>query len=184
VSDPADQGNDQDKVSPELFGLFAEDKVIVDRLLDSVRRLIKRDGTTPEQVFHLAKLLHALQRLPLPTEGVAIELSLGMNHENGERDSQGVNLGETSLSLSTTRYVIICPSIGGDSECEDVFQVEVGGFRNVVDSMAVDEWLDAFDRRVTADQELEISDNSDSSGIDWGAESGEAYWDRLDSEYT
>ncbi len=89
VNDPADENDDQNQDAQELFGLFAEDKLVVERLSDSVGRLLKRDGTTPEQVFHLAKLLHALRRLPLPTEGVAIDLSLGINHANGEMDCQG-----------------------------------------------------------------------------------------------
>jgi hypothetical protein len=186
MSDNFDSGTEPGKNTPKLFGLFGEDSLVVDRLRASVRTLIKRAQTTPEQIFNLAKLLYALERLPLPTEGIGIELSLSMHHANGERTCQEITLDGSSFRLSTGAWIIIEPSIGGDSEGETVFEVEIGGFREVAEPapMVVMDWLDAFDQRVgDLDQKLQISDSADSSCIDWDAESGEAYWDNLDSDY-
>jgi hypothetical protein len=187
MSKDADNGPDHGDDVLELFGLFAEDKLIVEQLSNSVRRLLKRDGTTPEQTFHLAKLLHGFERLALATKGICIELSLGIRHENDEVKCQEITLDDSSFRLSTGAWIIVDPSIGGDSQDENVFEVQVGGFREMAKPapMVVMDWLDAFDGRASgADQELRVSDSADSSEIDWEAESGKTHWDNPASDYT
>lgn len=185
--DDRDNGDNEAADEPELFGLFGEDSLVVERLIKSVQALIKRNGTTPEQIFHLAKLLHALKRLPLRTGGIGIELSLGIRHANDEVSCQEINLDDQSFRLSNCAWIIVDPAAGGDARSETIFEVEYDGFREVAEPnpMVVMDWLDAFDQRIgEADQELQIHDSEDSSQIDWDAESGEDYWDRLKSEYT
>ena len=185
MSEDAENGTDDREDRPELFGLFTEDSLIVERLIKSVQVLIKRQGTTPEQIFHLAKLLHALKRLPLPTDGICIEMSVGIRHQNNESSSQDILLGNREFRLSNSAYIIIDPRIGGDSEGHTIFDAEVGGYREAAEPypMTVMDWLDVFDQRIEADETLDILDFGDSAGIDWHAETGEKYWEGLDSEY-
>lgn len=185
MSEDVENDTGHTQAGPEWFGLFAEDSLIVERLIKSVQALIKRNGTTAEQIFHLAKLLHALRRLPLPTDGICIELSVGIRHENNERSSQDILLDSQEFRLSNHAYIIIDPKVGGDSEGRTIFEAQVGGFREAEEPhpMAVMDWLDNLDQRIEADETLDISDSEDSAGIDWDAETGEKYWEGLDSEY-
>jgi hypothetical protein len=180
-AEPSERGD-----SPPIFGMFCEDKIIADRLLASVRSLIRREGVTAEQIYHLAKLLFAFGRLPLATQGIGIEVSLCTHHANGERSCQDIFVDGTSFRLGNSRYIIIDPSVGGDSEGETIYEVEVGGFRDMAgpSPMVVMDWLDAFDQRIREPHEkLEICDVEDSSALDWDGEHGQDYWDGLRSDY-
>jgi len=186
VREDADNVTDDTKEAPELFGLFAEDSFIVERLIKSVQTLIKRDSTTPEQIFLLAKLLHALTRLPLPTDGIGIELSLGIRHANDEMSCQEINLDAHSFRLSNFASIIVAPTVGGDAQSETIFETEVAGFRETAEPrpMAVMGWLNAFDRHIgETDQELQIADSENSSNIDCEAETNESHWNDLESNY-
>lgn len=57
----------EDNIYDGLFGLVLNDKPVIDRLIDCVRKVIARPDVTAQQIHDLALLLFALQRLPALT---------------------------------------------------------------------------------------------------------------------
>ncbi len=166
----------------DLLGFFAEDHHFIKELAKAVRDLIGRPATTPEQIHHLAKLLFALERLPRRTPRLCIELTLGQRHANNESDHLRLTLDDTRFCLGKDRYIIIDPSVGGDSAGETIFEVE-GQSRELVGPTALMDWVEAFCGRVVdSENELEISD-ADGSEFDWEAGRADADWDDLKSDY-
>ena len=168
---------------PDLLGFFAEDHRFIKELAKAVRDLIGRPTTTPEQMHHLARLLFALNRLPRPTSGLCIELTLGQRHENDESDHLCLTLDDSRFCLAKVLYIVIDPSVGGDTAAETIFEVE-GQSRELVEPSALMGWVEAFRGRIEDPvNELEISDAAESSEFDWEAESSDADWDNLESDY-
>lgn len=179
-----DDQEPEDEDNLDLFGFFVEDRHFLQDLKKAVRKLIRRSTTTPEQIYHLAKLLLALDRFPRPTPGMVLELSLGITHANGEKTYQDLNLDETSFRVGNGAWIIIDPAAGGDSSCDTILEVEVGGYRELMHPTAFAEWVEAFSARVDdPKQSLDISDSEAGSEIDWDAERDDADWGRLDSDY-
>jgi hypothetical protein len=167
----------------ELLGFFAEDRHFIKELASAVRDLIGRPATTPGQIHHLAKLLFALNRLPRPTSGLCLELSLGDSHENGESNHLHLTLDDTTFQLDKTLYIIVDPAVGGDSSSEIYFAVE-GRAREITHMTALMDWVEEFRSRVAdSESELEISDAADRSAFNWEAESSDADWDKAESDY-
>ena len=168
----------------ELLGFCTEDRHFLLELQKVVRALISRKTTTAEQIYHLAKLLFALERFPRPTRGIALEFTLGRRHKNGESDHLVLTLDATSFQLETSTWIIPDPAVGGDSAGETVFAVETGGYREILHPTALMDWVEDLRQRAEdPQQELEISDSEDSSEIDWETEASDADWENLESDY-
>lgn len=169
---------------PERFGFFTEDRDNVLALRAMVRQLTLRQTTTPEQLYHLAKVLHALDRLPCPTPEVALELTLNYSFENGGRTYQDLYLDGTTFRVSQGEYVVIEPSIGGDHESKTVFEVELDGLRTQVYPDAFTDWVEQFRHRVNDLEEvLGISDSMDDSALDWNGAKSDSDWGELESDF-
>ena len=163
----------------DLFPLFETDRGLVDSLVKMVRKLIHRGDITPEQIHHLAVLLFGLERLPLATPGVGIELSLSDRTEN-DMNYQSISLDESSLSLSTGGSVYT-PGAGSDTFGEDLLLAEVSGYRRN-GSMSFREWIVDFKSRIESD-EVTLSLNSGECDVDWSQEPDEAAWERAAKQY-
>ncbi len=168
----------------DLLGFYMEDRHFLKELRKDVQKLIEREDTTQEQIHHLAKLLLAIDRFPRPTKGVALEMSVGVEHANGEKSFQDLYLDDHSFRVGNGAWVIVDESIGGDSTGETILEVEVGGNRELLHPTAFADWVDAFGDRVKdSNQRLEISDLGDGSEIDWDVEGDESDWEKLGSDY-
>ena len=173
----------EENEQPELLGFFAEDGHFIQALAGAVRHLIARPATTPEQIYHLAKLLFALNRLPRATSGFCIELALGQRHENGESNHLCLTIDNTLFRLEKTCYIILDAAVGGDTTAEVLFEVE-GQSRDIIEPTALMDWVEEFSRRVAApEHDLEISDAEDTSEIDWEAKANDEDWGTLESDY-
>ena len=172
-----------DTAPPDLLGFYMEDHHFLMELASAVRDLMGRPATTPEQIHHLAKLLFALNRLPRRTSGLCIELTLGQRHENGESNHLALTLDDSQFRLEKNLYVILDPAVGGDSSGETVFEVD-GQSREQVEPTALMDWVEEFRGRIEdSENRLEISDAAASSKFNWEAESCDADWDKLESDY-
>jgi hypothetical protein len=172
-----------DNNDSDILGFFAEDRYFIKQLAKAVRDLVGRPATTPEQMHHLAKLLFALNRLPRRTSGLSIELTIGQRHKNGEGDHLRLTLDDSCLSLARDVYVIIDPSVGGDSAGETVFEVEEQS-RELVEPTELMDWVEAFRARVAdSGNELGISDAGNGLPFEWGTEGRDEDWEHLDSDY-
>jgi hypothetical protein len=174
-----------DDDAPDLFALYREDKFIVDKLIEIVNVTIGRPDATPEHIYHAGKLLLALIRLPRPTPGMHIVLSVGERTPNGESSHFILELSGERFGLETSEYVIFDPSVGGDAIGNTCFESEVGGYRDSCDRDVLADYLAAFKSRMLDDtQTVSIEDIEDASNLDWSIDFDEdEYWRMLDSEY-
>jgi len=117
----------------------------------------------------LAKLVYAIDRLPMSTVGVAIEASICISHERGN-SWMGIQHYGDSLSLYSggTLYEIQGP----ESEINDILRVEIGceNNRNDDDPMDVmvelEDWVRDWSESVI-DSEFAFKIHDDSSDINW-----------------
>jgi hypothetical protein len=179
-----DEIQEEEDPSEELLGFYMEDRHYLRELRSAVQKLIEREDTTPQQIHHLAKLLLAIDGFPRPTKGVALEMSLGIEHANGEKSYQDLYVDDRSFRVGNGAWLIVDESIGGDSTSETILEVEVGGYRDLLHPTAFADWVEGFSARVAdAEQQLEISDNGDGSEVDWNAKAEESDWEKLGSDY-
>jgi len=178
-SDDADEGKG---LAVERFGFLREDRHHIQELIAGVRRALKRKSVTPQQICGLGKLLHGLQRLPLPTPGINISVTIGSR--TGENlFYQSVELSESSFELSSggAEYT---PGVGSDSHTSFSFLVEVGGFRDNCMFTEIEDWISGFIKSLCdEDQALKVDDEDEGLALDWHEEAVEDDWDQLDSEH-
>ena len=177
----ADIEADKDSQSPELFGFYREDKVLIERLIASVKELLKRPDMAPSDINGVAKLLLALQRFPQPTEGIDIDLGLKYHHKE-HMVCYNFHIAADLFEVLTTEW--IPGPAGGDSCVRTHFEVELDSYREV-DHMATEAWLESFEASVDSEIiEVEILDYGDDSSIDWDDESAldEDLWSGLRSD--
>jgi len=182
---PADEAQDDESEQPEGGGHFAfqmEDRDLVEQLIAAVRLLFHRKRLIPAHAHRVAVVLLALDRLPLPTEGVDISLSLS-RRVSEELSYQTLHISEDSFRLDAGGSVY-SPEVGSDSYGDDLFEVEVGGGRTDPDWMAIADWLDQFRGRAEDEEsELDFEWNGDESQIDWeSGEPTEQRWDMLNND--
>jgi hypothetical protein len=173
----------EDDTKDAFLGFLVEDRHPLLVFKEAVRKLVGRTTSTPEQIYHLAKLLLALDRFPRPTTGFTLELSLGQDDANGEMSCQELHMNESSFRVGRVAWIIIDPSMGGDSKSDNVLEVEVGGYRELLHPTAFSDWAEEFALRVDdPNQTLEISDLESESEIDWDAERDDSDWEKLGSD--
>lgn len=149
----------------ERFGFLQEDCQIIQKLIAGVRRALKRKSITPQQICGLGKLLHGLERLPRPTSGIGISVTIGSRGPE-HFFHQSIDLYESSFEFSSggSEYT---PGVGSDSYTSFSFNVEVGGFRDETEVMEVDEWMSGFIQSLCDEgQAFEIDDQEEGLVLD------------------
>lgn len=175
-----DWESEEDEIYAGIFGLVLNDIPVIQRLIGCVRKVIARRDVTALQIHDLAGLLWGLERLPAPTSGLDVSLSIGRHYENGESRFSGMALSHHSFRLETESYIIIDPSAGGDSMAATIFEAEVGGYRSMENPFAVGGWLDDFEEACgEMDKEIDVT-NYGEVEIDWSEEPNPELWERLD----
>ena len=163
----------------EVFGFLQEDHHHIQGLIAGTRRALTRKSITLTQICGLGKLLHGLQRLPLPTPGIDICVSIRGETDFGS-SYQSVRLAESSFELLSggAEY----GPAGSDSYTGFSFLVEVGGFRDDRMLVEVEDWISGFVGSICdEEQEFEVDDQGEA--LEWHEELVEDYWEKLDSEY-
>jgi hypothetical protein len=85
-------------VAVERFGFLQEDRQMIQDLIAGVRRTLKRKSITPQQICGLGKLLHGLERLPRPTSGIDITVTIGSTTPD-DSNCQSIGLSESSFEF-------------------------------------------------------------------------------------
>jgi hypothetical protein len=166
-------------ITEDLFPLFESDRGLIEALMRLVRKLIHRADTTPQQIHDLAILLFGLERLPMATPGVGIELSLSNRTDNDMR-YQSITLDGTCFSVSFGGSVYT-PGAGSDTFSEDVLDAEVGGYRRN-GTISTRAWTIEFEGRIQ-NSELDISPIDEDCDVDWNLEIDESAWERAAKKY-
>ncbi len=160
-----------------LFGFDPTEACIVTEMVQVVRSLLTREDVTPEQIYHLAKVLFALERLPLPTPGVDVGFTLGYKH-GGESFGQSLTVSESAFVLGTGAYIL--GEAGGDTCSEITFEVHLGSCSYFENWFALSGWAESI-KEMAADggADLDVWSLGDDEKIDWDDEPDEEAWDLL-----
>lgn len=143
IEQPHGENEEEDEHTDEveLFGFLQEDHHHIQQLITGVRRALKSQSITPQQICGLGKLLHGLQRLPLSTPRVDICVSI-QNEGPGGLSYQSVQLTESTFELLSggTEY----GPAGSDGYTGFSLLVEVGGFRDDRMFVEIEDWISGF----------------------------------------
>ena len=180
--DAASTDNEEGKnLSIELFAFLLEDSYVIEELLGGIRKVLKRKSLTPRQIVGLGKLLHGLKRLPLPTSGIDVTVSI-------EHRSSDGNLFYRSLRLSDDSFEAMSggadytPDVGSDSYTGFSFLVEPGGYRDETSITELEDWITSFIASLCDEEEaFEVEDACEDSAVDWEEVQVDKYWDQLES---
>lgn len=180
---PNDENPGEDTTSNievKRFGFLIEDCAAIETLIAGVRKALKRKSITPRQICGLGKLLLGLERLPRPTSGIDITVSIGARTPN-HFSCQSVSLSDSSFDIESggSEYT---PDVGSDSYTSFSFNVEVGGFRDDTAAEEVYNWVSDFIESLCDEsQDIEVEDQTDESMLDWDEKTPEDDWDRLEN---
>ncbi len=180
----AEEWDDNEKLTEqetklELFPFRLEEKAIVDETIALVREVLRHPSLTPRDLHLAAKVLLALMRLPRPTPGIAIDMTISYRFNN-ELSYRGIFISEESFRLQSGGS-IYTPGVGSDSYSADDIEMEIGGFRSNVDFFLVSGWLESCRELLNMSAEVSFEDLGDDD-VDWDVEDSEDYWDKLNEE--
>ena len=171
---------DEEYDRSDLFGFAREEWCIVDSLITSTRRMLGRSDVEPKDVRHLAALLLGLLRLPLPTEGLHVHVSLEY-HYGGSMTGMSLELETGALRLSDVTWEDY--GAGGESWSGVMYEVETGGYQYAPYPYGVPAWLEAFQDRASDRSYHVVVDSHSDAELDWDAvPCGDEAWELLERE--
>ena len=182
MPDSTDEGDGPSCEPPQLYSFKIEEQGLIEGLMKALRSLLKRPGMTARHVYYTSLMLHALERMPLVTQGLWITLSLVNRESSGNWGCQDLTIDEEAVRFRTAES-LYDPRTGSDNQRLDNEEIGVG-WRNVsADLPDLEDWVAWFHRRAK-DPAIEVSFDDADSAIDWDDETdGRALWDTLDSDY-
>lgn len=164
----------------EILSFLMEHSEIVERLVSSVRSMLERPELSPRQISQLGVFLFGLERLPYPTPGISMSLSLDFNLKH-ERVWLCINLDDDRFSLESG-FSNYDPRVGSEQEIRMALEVGQGWCEgDTFDAMLLAE---TFTERATdSSRTIFITDNKDDPFNNWDLESDPDAWEKLDSDY-
>lgn len=170
-----------DPNSPECFPLFSCWQDVFINLTTGLHQLIKTRELDALQIAATARLIRAVERLPLSTD-VGIEASLSIKDE----DSSGSLVLQLYTGSLEVGYIESFNSgVGWDNEIRSILFVETGGYSNAEgkDPISVmielEEWVAQWtNRAIDTAFEYEISDD-DMDAMWYEEDNSTDYWERL-----
>lgn len=182
VNDEIPGDDSSESIVVERFGFLQEDRQAIQDLIAGVRWALRRKSITPQQICGLGKLLHGLERLPRPTSGIDITVTIENSTPNYS-NYQSIGLSESSFEFwnGGTEYT---PNVGGDNYTRFSFCVEAGGYRDDAEVTEVEDWMCGFiESLCDEDQDFRVADQDEGSVLAWDEKTPENDWDHLDSGY-
>ena len=135
----------------------------VESLIIFVESLIRPRGMPGPTIQGLARALHALGRLPLPTEGVNVVVTVS-NRFNQELSYHDLTINETEFELGTGGSVYD-PNVGSDSYSRDVFSASQYSCEGSSDDIY--NWLEGAKQILSFGGSVSVEDFNEDDGIDW-----------------
>ncbi len=169
--DALEKGEDE-VVAETLFALRVDDTLYVERVVNAVRGLLKRPSLTSHQIVAIGRALYGLERLPLRTSGINIQLSLTYTFEG---DISYCNMYLTEDTFSTDSGSISGSGFDRNSFSGPKFYVEphyreYDGF-----DLLAEEWPNEVEGMTEA--ELSLVDISEDKAFDWNHPDGSQFWE-------
>lgn len=180
LDDFEDDEGDGEEDSLELFPFFSHEKSYVDQIIRLVKQTLCYAEYDAQEIRSVARLLLALQRLPLPTPGIDVVFDVGIRYgEELVYYSLAVTQSHIELKQGGVAY---SPQVGSDSYSSVVFEIARDGDRGP--EYALEEWIDGSQNLVSEQGEVSIEDfSSDRCDEFWDDPSDDAHWDELPSIY-
>jgi hypothetical protein len=166
------KNGDDEIVKNSVFAFKIYDAEYIGKVIEAVRKLLSRPDLTPRQIVGIGHALHGLNRLPLRTSGLDVELSLLMQNESGA-ESYDLYFTVDGFRTDSGGYVDFGP--GSDSFSGPSFEVEPEYRGEEGWSFGSLEWPAAFSEMSGA--ELRVVDLSDDRLLDWEHPDGSIFWE-------
>ena len=161
-----------------LFPFRPDDKATVDEAISLVREVLRLPSLSGYDVHRIGKLLYALERLPRPSPGIAIGLTVSYR-VGDEMVYQDIYVGDSFFYLSSGGS-IYTPGAGSDHHSQRAFEVELSGYRSGGD---IEDWANRFRETLSLWPDIEISfEELDDDNVEWDTEPAEDYWDKLNEK--
>jgi len=162
---------DDETVAQAVFAFEPYDTEYVERVIVAVRNLLNRKNLEPRQIVAIGRALHGLERLPLRTPGLDIEISLSVTGESG---AMGWYLYLSSDRFCTDSSGYEHSDMGSDAVSGETFAVEQHYREYTGRYLEHEAWPDTFIE--ICEQPLSIIDDSEDSQLDWVHPSGKPFW--------
>jgi len=166
-----DQDDDADRYDPNCYAFHCEDSYPIGQLIATIRKLASRADLTTENATGLKVFLFVMQRLPLVTHGVRINLGLRLD-QGGESDWIEIRIEDGEFSLCRGTWT------DGDADTETVFEV-TPDYRDG-DAFEASHFAQSF-AECARDmcREIVIDDTSDEPFTAWDLKSDKSRWSDL-----
>jgi hypothetical protein len=168
-----------DEVEALFFPLLGCWEDSFSNLAKSLLRLVRARELSGAELAATAKLIGALNRLPLATDGIGIEASLGTKDKTS-RGSLVLQLSTNAMSMGY--FEVFDSSAGSDHESRAVLDVEVSGYSSVAveDPAAVMNalagWVVEWSRRAVDPEQYTYEIHDDAQDELWRGGSLAARW--------
>lgn len=150
-------------------------------LSTGLKKMIPNRELDPEELAAVEKLIYAVDRLPNPTDGIAIEASISLTDELG-RSSLDFSHSGDSIRLGYSRSFFELQ--GTEHESRDVLEAEVGVGNSCEEDdpitvmIELEDWVTKWsDRLCNPEYEFEIYDDLEVD--DWDQPSHPEAWNAL-----
>jgi hypothetical protein len=177
-----DSDDEMEDLSDEdgLLAFLMEDAPIIESLVSSVRSLLQRPELDPQTISEIGIFLFGLERLPAPTPGISMSLTLQFEL-NRERDWLCLNIEDDRFVLDKG-FSTYQEGIGSDHYTEII--LEVGEGYREGDTFEAMQYAETFAELATdPSRTISITANADDPFNDWDLESDPDAWGKLDSDY-
>lgn len=118
---PMDKAASED-IEVKRFGFFIEDYATIQEMIAGIRRILIRKSITAQQICGLGKLLFGLERLPRPTTGIDITITIA-NKTSNHSSYESISLSESFFEIWSGRSEYT-PDIGSENYTNFSFSVD------------------------------------------------------------
>lgn len=171
------KNGDDATVESALLRFDIRDHDFVQAVTQAVRVQLTRPGLTPLQIVTIGRALLGLERLPLRTPGLDINITLAFRGEDWV-ESYDLYVSEDRFITDTGGHANF--GYGTDSIGSMAFEVEPG-YRNEDGGFSEAVWLSVFQNVDGA--ELKVEDCSEGEGLDYRPCDPEPFWEWLGDKY-
>lgn len=170
-----------EETEPSLFPLMGCWKEPLEDVAASLWSMVRTRDLTARDLAAVAKLIYALDRLPYPTEGIAIEASATVSHTSGRGWLTISHYGDSfSISKGETFY----DPQGCESNSNSILDAEVDGCNGREDEdpitvmIELEDWVSEWSSRLL-DPAYTFEIFDEFSDMDWNQPHPQNAWEML-----
>jgi hypothetical protein len=152
-----EKGMDDFKLDEEHFFVIMSAMAVLRKMLQRLTAIESRVGAIA-QVVGVAHALYALERLPVATPGVYVELSINLSANEDDQRYWSIRIDALTIEVSSGGLIDL--GAGHDHWTDFDFRIEVGGYRHVEGDFVTWETI-ALEALDMSDAVIEVTDESD-----------------------